>query len=294
MRDIWNPWHGCIKVSEGCRHCYMYALDRQRGMDGRRIFKTKDFLKPLARDRAGRLRMQPGEFIRVCMTSDVFLEEADAWRAEMWAAIRLRSDVKFYLLTKRAERIAACLPPDWGDGWENVMLCVTAENQGRADERIPILVETPAKHRGLSLAPLLGPVSIAAWLKSGAIELVSAGGENYGGERPCDFDWIRSLRRECEAADVRFVFLETGTVFVKDGRTYRLEGKRLQTKMAWKSGMSFPGRAIEWALADGLGLPIPEEALWRPAFDGPPCAECAGKLMCNGCSHCGRCGGQSS
>ena len=40
MHDIWNPWHGCIKISEGCQHCYMYYLDRMRDQDGSRIYKT--------------------------------------------------------------------------------------------------------------------------------------------------------------------------------------------------------------------------------------------------------------
>ena len=140
MHDIWNPWHGCVKVSEGCKNCYMYALDKARGQDGRRIYRTADRTIPIHRDRRGNFKYRPGEFIRVCMTSDFFLEDADAWREEAWAVMRERRDLKFYLLTKRAERIARCLPADWGDGWENVMLSVTAENQKRADERLPQLL----------------------------------------------------------------------------------------------------------------------------------------------------------
>ena len=78
--------------------------------------------------------------IRVCMTSDFFLEEADPWRAEAWDIMRQRSDVVFFLLTKRPQRVRGCLPPDWGSGWDNIFFNVTCENQRRADERIPIPV----------------------------------------------------------------------------------------------------------------------------------------------------------
>ena len=94
------------------------------------------------------IQSKSGEMIRVCMNSDFFLEEADPWRDEAWAIIRQRPDVKFWLLTKRPERVSACLPYDWGDGWENVMFNVTCENQRRADERIPILLDLPFKHKG--------------------------------------------------------------------------------------------------------------------------------------------------
>ena len=62
MHDIWNPWHGCIKKSEGCRNCYMYFLDRQRGGDGGRIYKVRNnFDYPLQKDRDGRYKVKSGE-----------------------------------------------------------------------------------------------------------------------------------------------------------------------------------------------------------------------------------------
>lgn len=120
MHDIWNPWHGCTKKSEGCENCYMYFLDKTRGHDGSRIFRTgAGFGYPLEHDRNGSFKIKSGELIRVCMTSDFFLEEADVWRSQAWEMIRRRSDVVFYLLTKRPERVAAALPKDWDGGWEN-------------------------------------------------------------------------------------------------------------------------------------------------------------------------------
>lgn len=292
MHDIWNPWHGCVRISEGCDNCYMYFNDERRGMDPTHIVRTKNFDYPLQRKRDGSLKVRPGELIRICMTSDFLLPEADPWRNEAWDIIRARPDVRFFILTKRPERLAQCLPPDWEDGWDNVMLNVTCETQRRADERIPILLNTPAKHRGIMCAPFIGPVSpegaCPGCLGIGRIERVICGGENYGGARPCDFDWVRSLRRECVEADVTFAFIETGSVFIKDGRTYHLRDKRLQSEQAWKSGLGYQGQPITWRLTDPLGLEIPQEELYRPLYL-EQCERCGSRLICNGCGQCTSC-----
>lgn len=289
MHDIWNPWHGCVKCSEGCQHCYMYFMDRLRDKDGADIYKTRTgFTYPLQKHRDGSYKVQSGELIRVCMASDFFLEEADAWRADAWKIIRQRPDVRFFLLTKRPRRVARCLPEDWGDGWENVMLNVTCENQARADERIPILKALPFRHKGIMCAPFIGAVSIERYLGDGVIEQVICGGENYGGARPCHFDWVRQLRAECVRHNITFCFIETGTVFVKDGKRYTLPKKAVQSEMAWKSGMNFAGKPIEWKLTDRFGRPIPRQALYQPHYRAH-CDRCGSRLICNGCSDCGRC-----
>lgn len=292
MHDIWNPWHGCRRASEGCDNCYMFYNDERRGIDPTRIARTENFDYPLRRSRDGSPKVRPGELIRVCMTSDFLLPEADPWRAEAWDVIRARPDVRFFILTKRPERFACCLPPDWGDGWENVMLNVTCENQRRANERIPLLLATPAKHRGVMYAPFIGRASLEeaapGCLGEHGIEQVICGGENYDGCRPCDFDWVRALQRECERAGVTFAFIETGSVFVKDGHTYHLRSKRLQSQQAWKSGMNYQGRPIAWHLTDPLGLEIPPEDLYQPQFF-EQCEMCGSRLICNGCAQCATC-----
>ena len=288
MHDIWNPWHGCVKCSEGCENCYMYYLDEIRGGDGAQIRLTSNARYPLSRDRKGRYKIQSGEMISVCMTSDFFLEEADAWRNDAWEVIRTRSDVIFYLLTKRPQRVAACLPPDWGDGWENVFFNVTCENQQRADERMPLLLDLPFRHKGVSCTPMIGPVTLEKYLDSGQIERVICGGENYGGRRPCHFDWVKSLREECASRDITFCFIETGTVFIKDGKKYTLNDKRTQTVQAFRSGMNYEGKAMQFCLTDSWGLPIPEENLYKKHYCRT-CETCAMKLVCNGCSDCGKC-----
>ena len=289
MHDIWNPWHGCRKCSEGCENCYMYYLDAKRNRDGAQIYRTGSaFRYPLSRDRSGRYKVRSGEMLRVCMTSDFFLEEADPWREEAWSIIAMRPDVRFFLLTKRPERVSQCLPRDWGSGWEHVMFSVTCENQRRADERIPLLLELPFRHKGIMCAPMIGPVSIARYLQAGQIEQVLCDGENYAGARPCHYEWVKQLHDECVSADVTFVFCSTGRRFVKDGRLYSIENTELQTRQAFLSGLSFQGKPVQFDLRDTWGLPIPEQELYHPHY-GPRCRTCGMKYTCNGCSDCGRC-----
>lgn len=289
MHDIWNPWHGCIKCSEGCQHCYMYFLDRVRERNGAEIYKTKTgFHYPIQKNRDDSYKVRSGELIRVCMTSDFFLEEADGWREEAWEIMHQRPDVKFFLLTKRPQRVEACLPKGWGNGWENIMLNVTCENQWRAEERIPILLDLPFKHKGIMCAPFIGPVSIEGYLAEGQIEQVICGGENYDGARPCNFDWVKSLRLGCVSHNITFCFIETGSVFIKDGRRYHMPRKQVQSEMAYKSGMNYRGKPIEWKLTDRFGMDIPKETMYVPHY-GRNCEHCGSRLICNGCSDCGRC-----
>lgn len=286
MHDVWNPWHGCRKYSEGCDHCYMYYLDAKRGLDCSDIHKTKSFDYPLKKSRNGDYKIRPGELVRVCMSSDFFIEDADAWRPEAWEIIRFRSDVKFFLLTKRAGNIASRLPPDWDNGYPNVILNVTCENQARADERLPILLNIPAAHKGVMCAPLIGPIDMDKYLGSGRIEQVLCGGENYDGCRPCDYGWIASLSGQCRAHDTTFAFIETGSVFIKNGQRYDIKYKDAQSRLAFESGLSYRGKRIEWDLRHPEGRPLLPTEIYRPRYDCLKCARCGSRLICNGCSDC--------
>ena len=261
---------------------------RYTATDGSRIYKTSFFRYPLQKDRNGNYKIQSGELIRVCMSSDFFLEEADEWREEAWEIMRKRSDVKFFLLTKRPQRVKRCLPHDWGDGWENIFFNVTCENQKRADERIPILLDLPFKHKGIMCAPYIGAVSIKQYLEYGQIEQVICGGENYDGARPCNFDWVKSLQAECVSSYVTFCFIETGTRFIKDNKQYHIPKKMTQSEMAYKASVNFVGKSIHFHLTDSWGIPIPQNELYAPHYRSN-CEKCGNKLICNGCSDCGRC-----
>lgn len=289
MHDIWNPWHGCQKCSEGCQNCYMYYLDKKHNNgDSSTVTKTSGFYYPLSKNRNGSYKIKSGELIRVCMSSDFFVEGADKWRGEVWNIIHERPDVKFFLLTKRPERVEKCLPRDWGDGWENVFFNVTCENQRRADERIPILHSLPFKHKGIMTAPLIGEISIEKYLNKGQIEQVICGGENYDGSRPCHYEWVKNLHDECKAHDVTFVFIETGNYYVKDGKTNYIKSKIRQTYLAYSEGLQYRGKPMQFILTDRFGIPIPKAELYVPHYR-TNCLNCGNRLICNGCSDCGRC-----
>lgn len=286
MRDIWNPWHGCRKVSEGCQHCYMYYLDEQRGMRGNDVFRvTNNFDYPLHRDSSGNFKIKSGEFLMVSMTSDFFLEEADQWRDEAWDIMKRRSDVVFMLVTKRPERIINHLPNNWGDGWENIWCHVTAENQRRADERIPILLDLPFKHKGVMVAPFIGSVSITKYLSTEGIENVWCGGENYAGARPLYFSWVKNLSDECKEYDVDFSFYETGNIFIDQHGMRRFIKKSEQRKAAYLCGLNYESTKKQHFDIDNFQISL---------FDTPKtfkedCQYCVKQKFCAGCSNCGKC-----
>ena len=294
MPDLksWNLWHGCRKYSEGCENCYMYYLDEVRGVPERasEIKKTGDFNKPLKKDRQGRYKIPAGYCLRINMTSDTFLEETDGWRDEMWSMIRHRPDVRFFILTKRVPRIRECLPSDWGGGYENVELHITCENQRAFDERWPIFKEIPAKHKGMNLAPMLGPIDITPALSSGQIEFVGLGGEGFGGRRPCCYEWVKKVSEDCRKYRVNLAFNATGAVFVMNGRTYHLDGQLLQGQQAYKSGLSCFFGQPEYKLYDPHdGHLLSEDELMKPVYNAGRCVTCSNFGTCIGCVDCGAC-----
>ena len=290
MHDIWNPWHGCQKKSEGCLNCYMYYLDKkhQNKISSDKVYRTNNFNYPLQKNRDGTYKVKAGEQLRVCMTSDFFVEDADKWRDEAWNIIRQRKDVSFFILTKRPERVLNNLPSDWEDGYENVFFNITCENQKRALERIPYLLKLPFKHKGIMCAPLLSEIDIGEYLDSGLIEQVIVGGENYDGARPCHYEWVKKLAADCRKRNIRFCFIETGTVFVKEGKQYKIKSKDIQSIMAFKSGLNYPGKEIKFKLYDEFLNELRDDELYE-RFWNNKCLTCGSKLICNGCYKCGKC-----
>ena len=243
---VWNPWHGCHRCSEGCQNCYAFFLDKRYGRDTNEVVKNKSgFDLPVKKDRAGHDKLPAGSNVRVCMASDFFIEEADAWRADAWDIIRRRPDLMFSLLTKRAERIAENLPPDWGEGWENVTFAVSCENQRRLDERMPRLLDIPARHRWISLKPFIGEVHLDDYLADGKVEWVLAGGENYLGSRPLRAEWVKETYEACARHNVRFTFGQTGNVFIQDGVERKIHNRTEQAVAALRTGFAWPPVDIE-------------------------------------------------
>ena len=252
---IWNPWHGCKKLSPGCANCYVYRRDESIGKDASIVTKTNDYDLPLKKNRKKEYKIT-AEYgvVYTCMTSDFFIEEADEWRDACWDIIRERCDLKFFIITKRIHRFLECIPPDWGEGWDNVTICSTCENQDRTDYRLPILIDLPIKHRNVASEPMLGEIDMEKYLKTGRIEHVTCGGESGPNARPCDFNWIKDVRRQCIRTGIPFTFKQTGAVFIKDGKTYHVD-RSIQMSQARKSCYSYtPGMGM----ADHISYSLPE------------------------------------
>ncbi len=233
---IWNPWHGCHKISPGCLNCYVYRRDESIGKDASVVTKTGDYDLPLKKNRQGEYKLKSDDgIVFACMTSDFFLDTADEWRESCWDMIRQRKDLEFHIITKRIDRFNECIPSDWKDGWDNVTICSTCEDQERADYRLPIFLSLPIKHREIISEPMLTDLDIEKYLETGLIEYVTCGGESGPNARPCDFRWIMNIREQCIRQKIPFFFKQTGAVFIKDGKTYHIERKK-QMSQARKSG----------------------------------------------------------
>lgn len=227
----WNPWHGCQKISEGCRHCYVYSSDERHGRDASEVKKNNDFNLPLKKNRQGQYKLQPADgVVYTCFTSDFFVEEADRWRDEAWEMIKSRQDLHFLFITKRIHRFGSCIPLDWGEGYENVTICCTVENQDRADYRLPIFLALPIRHKQIVCSPLLEAIDLTPYLNA-EIEQVTAAGESGPQARLCDYDWILKIRDTCLRHGTNFFFQQTGANFRKNGRTYQIE-RRHQHRQA--------------------------------------------------------------
>ena len=220
----WNLWHGCTKVSPGCKNCYMYRRDESVGRNPSIVEKTSNFDLPVRRLRSGKhkgmYKVPSGSEIDTCFSSDFFHADADEWREDAWDMIRKRDDCTFFMITKRPERIREHLPADWGDGWEYVTIAVTCENQAMMDKRLPVYLDLPIHHRSVMIEPMLEAVDLRPYFKShpGAIDLVAVGGESGPSARCCDFEWVKDVYKQCGENGVSFYYHQTGARLIKDGK----------------------------------------------------------------------------
>jgi protein gp37 len=107
------------------------------------------------------------------------------------------------------------LPDDWGDGYDNVNIGVTVENQELADYRMPLFLSYPIKRRFAACSPLLGHIDLTPYIHG--LDHVTVNGESGREARVCDYDWVLSLRDQCEKAGITFWFKTTGSLLKRDG-----------------------------------------------------------------------------
>jgi len=216
----WNPWHGCEKVSQGCKFCYMFRDKERFKQQPTNVIRSKgSFKKPVS--------WKEPKLIFTCSWSDWFIEQADDWRDEAWKIIKNTPHHTYQILTKRPERIADNLPDDWGDGYPNVWLGVSVEN---ADNmwRVHQLSKIKAKVKFLSAEPLIGSLyheddmkNISYCFMNKLVDWVILGGEsgNENGKyqyRPCDILWIESIVDDCLYFDIPVFVKQLGTHLSKE------------------------------------------------------------------------------
>ena len=117
------------------------------------------------------------------------------------------------------------MPLDTGDGYNDLIVGCTVENQKNIDYKLPIFKHLPIKHKYIILQPLLEEVNIEDYLDG--IEFVVVGGESDKNARVLNYDWVLSIREQCIKHNVEFSFRQCGSHFLKDGKMYNLQVRDL-------------------------------------------------------------------
>jgi protein gp37 len=206
-----NPWTGCTNVSPGCDHCYAESWSKRSGHvkwgNNPRKRTTEHYWKApfIWQSKADEFMARHGRRQRVFCASlaDAFDNQAEkSWRADLFEVIRQTRGLDWLLLTKRPQNIAKMLPPDWGDeGYPNVWLGFTAEDQTRFDQRWRHLAAIPAVVRFVSYEPAIGPLRLAG-LQGTRPDWLISGGESGHGARPMDPQWARDIVADCNALGI--------------------------------------------------------------------------------------------
>lgn len=217
----WNPVTGCSKVSDGCKHCYaermakrLHAMGVEKYQNGFSVSVHPSSLRePLVWKRP--------RLVFVNSMSDLFHHSVpEEFVESVFETMNRASHHTFQVLTKRPGR--AALLSDGLNWTPNIWLGTSIESDGLL-ERLPMLKESGALTKFLSLEPLLGPLPN---LDLSGIDWVIVGGESGPGARPMNTDWVREIRDDCVDAAVPFFFKQWGGVFKKqtgrtlDGRTW--------------------------------------------------------------------------
>jgi protein gp37 len=205
-----NPWTGCTNISPGCDNCYAEAWSKRSGHvkwgNSPRKRTTESYWKApkIWQGKAKEFSARHGRNQRVFCASlaDVFDNKANCeWRVDLFQLIRDTPDLDWQLLTKRPQNIQKMLPADWGaEGYANVWLGFTAEDQPRFDQRKRFLAEIPAKIWFVSYEPAIGPLRINPddpkpnWLISG--------GESGHKARPMKPEWVRGILSDCRSHNI--------------------------------------------------------------------------------------------
>jgi len=217
---------GCTKVSAGCKHCYAETFaERWRGIPGH-AFEFGFDLRLVPEKLGQPFQWGSSKRIFVNSMSDLFHEEVPDDYIETVAAVMLAADWHTYqVLTKRPERLKSLLKGKLVKAAKapHIWWGVSVENREHGLPRIPLLQESGATMKFLSIEPLIGPLGKFG-LKG--IDWAIVGGESGPGARPMEQSWVDSIHRQCQRSDVPFFFKQWGGVQksktgrILHGRTY--------------------------------------------------------------------------
>lgn len=230
-----NPWVGCTKMSPACDHCYAERWAKRSGMvqwgGERKRTSAANWDTPLKwnaqAEREGR------RFKVFCSSlADVFDNQVDLqWRIDLFELIAKTPNLDWLLLTKRIGNAPAMLNEVIGElshgintwdkmPWPGVWIGATICNQPEYDRDIGKLLRTPAARHFLSVEPMLSAIDMrmggasvpafSAHRPLNQLDWMICGGESGPGARPMHPEWAASLRNQCEAAGVPFMFKQWG------------------------------------------------------------------------------------
>ena len=212
----WNPITGRAKVSPGCAHCYAETITLRFKRGGPYLpGKATIRMHPERLDAPGKWKRRRRVFVN--SMSDLFHEEAPfEFIRQVFAAMTSYDRHIYQVLTKRPQRMLDYFKWAGVDHCpEHIWLGVSVENQHWADRRIPLLAETPAAVRFLSVEPLLKEVDLRPYLERA--QWVIVGGESGHHARPMKPEWAARIRDDCIAAGVPFFFKQWGGRHSKAG-----------------------------------------------------------------------------
>ena len=212
----WNPVTGCTKCSPGCENCYAEKMHKRLQAMG--IPKYKHGFSWVCSHR-GSLEepyyWQKPKKVFVCSMSDLFHEQSDLFFVEeVMNVIYYTPRHTYQILTKRPERMKFFFKNSPYANMDNLWLGVTVCNQAEADEKIPILLDTPAKVRFVSVEPMLEEIGLRPFIRGLVtnyqnrhyLDWVICGGETGANARSMHPDWARALRDQCKSSGVPFFF----------------------------------------------------------------------------------------
>ena len=217
--ETWNPVTGCSHVSDGCKNCYAEGIAKR--FSGRNGFPV--FQPWTARNAAHNVVLHPERLdaplhwrkprrVFVNSMSDLFHDQVpEEFIERIFDVMRCETQHTFQVLTKRPERMRDIARREVAENGylpNNIWLGVSAEDQATADERIPVLLDTPAAIRFVSAEPLLRPIDLERYP---SLDWVIVGGESGHGARPCDLAWIRNIVEQCKAAAVPVFVKQLGS-----------------------------------------------------------------------------------